>query len=152
MNVTAFDRTLRGEAARVARWDFTPPETAGLFCRTVNGAAIHLAMGWPDRPPQHNKLQLFVRYVTADGRRLDASQAVEIALPGERTARWTPAEKPAPVERPIRAEPPIEREPAASTWRPNETPIERRPEPAPYVASRTAEPGPERPVWSPERR
>ncbi len=146
VHVTAFDPSLRGEAARVGRWDFSPAETASLFARTVNGGAIHLAMGWPDRPPTHRNLQVYVRYVTADGRRLDASQPVEIALPGQRTVRWTPA------ERPTRAEPPAEREPASSSWRPNETPNEDRSEPPPYIASRTAEPGPERPVWSPERR
>ena len=152
VSVAAFDRSLRGEAARVARWDFTPAETASLFCRTVNGGAIHLAMGWPSRPPQHNKLQLFVRYVTADGRKLETTGMVEIALPGERTARWTPTEKPTPRERAAPVERPVEREPAANSWRPNETPVARSPEPPPYIASRTAEPGPERPVWSPARR
>ncbi len=157
VHVTAFDRSLRGEAARIARWDFSPAETASLFCRTVNGGAIHLAMGWPDHPPTHNKLQLFVRYVTRDGRSLDASRPVEIALPGQRTARWTPAEiplaeeRPLPDQRPRRREPPIEREPAAD-WRPDETPLARRSEPSPRIASRTPDPGPERPVWSPERR
>ena len=152
VHVTAFDRSLRGEAACVGRWDFSPAETAALFCRTVNGGAIHLAMGWPDRPPTHNKLQVFVRYVTADGRKLDASRQVEIALPGERTARWTPAERPAAVERAVPREPPVEREPPPNSLRPNEMPVARAPEPTPYIASRTSEPGPERPVWSPERR
>jgi hypothetical protein len=152
VSVAAFDRSLRGEAARVARWDFTPAETASLFCRTVDGVAIHLAMGWPNRPPQHNKLQLFVRYVTADGRKLETAGPIEIALPGVRTARWTPAERPTSDERPAPVERPVEREPAANSWRPNETPMTRSSEPPPYIASRTAEPGPERPVWSPERR
>ena len=48
VHVTAFDPSLRGEAARIGRWDFSPAETASFFCRTVNGGAIHLAMGWPD--------------------------------------------------------------------------------------------------------
>ena len=152
VSVAAFDRSLRGEAARVARWDFTPAETASLFCRTVDGSAIHLAMGWPNRPPQHNKLQLFVRYTTADGRKLEATGPIEIALPGERTARWTPAERPTPDERPVPVERAVEREPTANSWRPNETPMTRSSEPPPYIASRTSEPGPERPVWSPERR
>jgi hypothetical protein len=152
VHVTAFDQSLRGEAARVGRWDFSPAETASLFCRTAGGGAIHLAMGWPDHPPKHKNLQLFVRYVTADGRKVDASQAVEIALPGERTARWTPAEKPAPAERPMRGERSFEREPAADSWRPDGTPIARRSETIPFIESRTADPGPERPVWSPERR
>jgi len=146
VNVTAFDRALKGEAARVARWDFTPAETASLFRRTGSSAAIHLAMGWPANPPKHRKLQLFVRYITADGRKLEANQPIEIALPGDRTARWTP------VETPRSADPPIERESAPGSWRPNETRTERNPDSTPYIASRTAEPASERPVWSPERR
>ncbi len=152
VHVTAFDPTLQGEAARIGRWDFSPAETASLFCRTVNGGAIHLAMGWSERPPTHRNLQVYVRYVTADGRRLDANQAVEIALPGQRTARWTPAERPMAEERPVRAEPPVERESASDSWRLSDMPRERRSEPPPYIASRTPDPGPDRPVWSPERR
>ena len=164
IHVTAFDRSLRGEAARVGRGDYSPAETAALFCRTASGGAIHLAMGWPERPPTHNKLQVFVRYVTADGRRLDASRQVEIALPGERPARWTAAERPVPAERAVPTErlvpteravprePLVEREPPANSLRADEAPAARSSEPPPYIASRTAEPGPERPVWSPERR
>ena len=83
-----------------ARWDFTPAETAALFRRTGNAAAIHLAMGWPAHPPKHRKLQLFVRYVTADGRKLEANQPIEIALPGDRTASWTPVVAATRGERP----------------------------------------------------
>jgi hypothetical protein len=146
VNVAVFDPALKGEAARVARWDFTPAETASLFCRTIKGPAIHLAMAWPANPPKHHKLHLFVRYIAANGRKLEANQPIEIALPGERTARWTPAETPRS------AETPIQREPPPRSWRPSETPIARASEPTPYIASRTAEPKPERPVWSPERR
>jgi len=139
VNVTAFDRARKGEAARVARWDFTPAETASLFRRAGSGAAIHLAMAWPANPPKHRKLQLFVRYITGDGRKLEANQSIEIALPGDRTARWTPAD------------PPMEREATPASWRPNETPTGRIPGPTPYMASRSVEPKQERPVWSPHR-
>ena len=65
-------------------------------CSAARSMAARSIWRWagPSRPPQHNKLQLFVRYVTADGRKLEATGPVEIALPGERTARWTPAERP----------------------------------------------------------
>lgn len=133
IHVTALDPALKsmGDAARVGRWNFSPAETAALFRRSGSGCAIHLAMGWAADPPKHNKLDLFVRYVTADGRALEAHQPVEIALPGERTARWTPAESPRPVEQPKAREPR---------------------EYAPRMATRPVEPKPERPVWSPERR
>ena len=152
VHVTAFDQSQRGEAARIGRWDFSAAETASLFCRSANGAAIHLAMGWPEQTPKHKNLLVFVRYVTADGRKLEAKQSVEIALAGERTARWTPAEQPRPAERTVRPEPPLARDPPVSSWRRDEPPTEERPESVPYIASRTRDTGPERPVWSPERR
>ena len=145
MNVAVLDPALPGDAARVGRWNFTAAETASLFCRTASGPAIHLAMGWPDNPPKHNKLRVFVRYITSDGRRLEANQPIEIALPGERVARWTPA------ERSRSADSPLERKSASGSWRPDEMPA-KRPGPTPYIASRSAEPAPQRPVWSPERR
>ena len=80
-----------GKAARVGRWDFTAAETAGLFRSTDSSRAVHLAMAWPAEPPRHNKLHLFVRYQTADGRRLEADAPIEVALPGQRQAGWTPA-------------------------------------------------------------
>ncbi len=131
IHVTALDPALKsmGDAARVGRWNFSPAETAALFRRSGSGSAIHLAMGWAGDPPKHNKLDLFVRYVTADGRALEAHQPVEIAMPGDRTARWTPTESPRQYDNP---------------------PIER--EYAPRMATRPVEPKPERPVWSPERR
>ena len=48
MNVAVFDPAFEGDAARLARWDFTAAETAALFRRTDAGAAIHLAMAWPE--------------------------------------------------------------------------------------------------------
>jgi hypothetical protein len=151
VNVAAFDRELKGEAARVARWDFTAAETASLFRHSGSGAAaIHLAMGWPANPPKHRNLQLFVRYITADGRRLETNGPIEIALPGDRVTHWKRAEVPVLAEEPIRAERPKQREPAEPR-RLAETPAERTPPATPHISSRTLEPEPERPVWSPNR-
>jgi len=148
VNVAVLDPALPGEEARVARWNFSAAETAALFRRIGSGGAMHLAMAWPEKPPQHNKLHLFVRYLTADGRKLTADQPIEIALPGERTARWTHVD-PSP-----RGAPSVEREsaPSAGAWRAGETPTARRAAATPArVASRPTEPKLERPVWSPER-
>ena len=91
MSVVVLDPALRdeeGKAACVARWDFTAAETAAMFRRSGANRAIHLTMTWPGDPPKHGKLHLFVRYVTADGRKLEADQPIEVALPGEKSARW----------------------------------------------------------------
>ena len=146
VNVAVLDPAFQGEAARVARWNFTAAETAALFRRTAAGGAMHLAMAWPANLPKHNQLHLFVRYNTADGRNLETNQPIEIALSGDHPARWTAAETRRSVD------PPIDRDPAPRSWRPSETPPAGTSDPPPYMATRTSTSNPERPVWSPERR
>jgi hypothetical protein len=102
-------------------------------------------------------LQLFVRYITADGRRLESNQPIEIALPGDKTARWTPAERviqDVREERVIRDQRVEDRTPPSEPRRLSEWASSRdADEPSPRTASRDAEPiDSERPVWSPERR
>lgn len=128
MSIVVIDPALEGDAARVARWDFTTAETAAMFRRTSEGRAIHVTTAWPAEPPSHHQLHLFVRYVTIDGRKLQADQPIDVALPGDKTAR-RPAEK-----------------------RPDRVDSARRPDtPAARVAARPDRGRPSRPVWSPER-
>lgn len=125
-----------GKAVRVARWDFSAAETAAMFRSADGSRAIHLTTTWPGEPPTHNKLHLFVRYVTADGRKLETNQPIEVALPGDKTARWTPSESGVRSDR--RAF--------------NETPAARVPGPSPHTATRSNDAQSRRPTWSPERR
>ena len=122
-------------------------------------------MAWPADPPKHNRLHLFVRYVTADGRRLEANAPIDVALAGERQAGWTPAPPSARAadggkysdrgrggELSGRRHDGPDLPPAAESWRPNETPPARGGEPPPEVATRTDPLRSERPAWSPDRR
>jgi hypothetical protein len=136
MSVVVIDPALDGDAARVARWDFTAAETAAMFRRTGAQRAIHVTTAWPAEPPRHNQLNLFVRYVTIDGRKLQADQKIEVALPGDKTARSNPDDRPA------------RNEPA---WQRDEPPVARVPDRAARMATRTDPLRPSRPVWSPER-
>lgn len=129
-----------GKAVCVARWEYTAAETAELFRRSGSSLAIHLMMAWPDERPKHNKLHLFTRYVTADGRKLQDDMPIEIALPGDRSNRWTPAE----LDRTEQQIPALE----ARRVEPPPVNISR---PAPRMAARDREPKMKRPVWSPER-
>ena len=102
VSVVVYDPAVQeedGHAALVARWDFSAAETAALFRRAGPEQAIHLAGGWPAELPKHNQLHVFVRYVTADGRKLEADRPVEVALRGDRTARRNHAEAPPTVAR-----------------------------------------------------
>ena len=82
-------------------------------------------MAWPDGPPKHHKLHVFVRYVTADGRKLQTDRPIDVASPGEPPTRG--ATTSAPTDRPA------DRDDIAQS--------------PPDDAAR-----PHRPVWSPERR
>lgn len=127
-----------GRAATVARWEYTVAETAEAFRLADSAPAMHLMMGWHETRPQHDKLHLFVRYVTEDGRKLQADMPIDISTPRERSSRWTPAEL-------DRTE---ERVPLLEARR-----VESRPpphaEPRPRPPAREAKM--KRPVWSPER-
>jgi hypothetical protein len=133
MSVVVLDPAQRDEegmAACAARWDFSAAETAAMFRRAGPNRAIHLMMTWPGEPPKHGKLHLFVRYMTRDGRRLEANQPIEVALAGEKTARWDSAER---------------------SERSDETPAALLPEGASYMATRSDASRPGRPAWSPQR-
>ena len=139
ISVVVIDPALEGNAARVARWDFTAAETAAMFRRSGASLAIHLTMARPTDPPTHHKLHLFVRYVTADGRKLQTDERIEVALPGDRTTRWTPSDGP------------MDRQAGSESWDRHDPPTGRIPGPTPSMGARSDQPEARRPVWSPER-
>ena len=96
ISVVVVDPALPEETCRVARWDFTAAETAAMFRRSGSSKAIHLMTAWPGDPPIHRKLRLFVRYVTADGRKLPAQQPLEVVMPGDQSSRDMTAGPPSP--------------------------------------------------------
>ncbi len=147
LNVVVLDPALKGDAARVARWDFPAAETAAMFRRTGSSRAIHLTMTWPSDPPKHNKLHLYVRYVTADGRRLNLDQPIEVALPSDKTAQWTRGKADGRVEQTAAID-------SAASWRTSEIPAVATVAavaPAPQATTRPDAQTPQRPKWSPER-
>jgi hypothetical protein len=146
ISVVVIDPAISGEAARVARWDFTAEETAAMYRKSGSAEGFHLELRWPDQTAiRHDELRLFVRYTTADGRKLHAEKPIEVALAGgppprDATARSTPA------------------------WRRKEV-IEPQPQTPDFSSSRLESPAPppppsdapvaqssRRPTWSPERR
>ena len=158
ISIVAIDPSVQGEAARVARWDFTAAEVASLFRRNGDSREIHLTTVWSADPPKHNKLHLFVRYITADGRKLEADLPIKISLASEKTARWAPAAMSRRLSRSTELEPTPESQPVSESrpvpesWRPNEKPATHASNPPPQTATRSNEPKSRWPAWSPERR
>lgn len=135
------DPALEGEAARVARWDFSSAETAAMFRSPGPDGGLRLQMPWPSEPPEHERLHLYVRYTTADGRRLEDDVPVRVRLASSHTPGWLPMEPSAPK---------------LGDARPPSDSL-RRPEPLARPA-RTADSSPPparlhtpRPIWSPYR-
>jgi hypothetical protein len=70
LSVMVLERPRRGEPKRLARWDFTSGDVASRLRRTSEGDLIYLDLDLPAAPPTDNNVRLYVRYVTADGRKL----------------------------------------------------------------------------------
>jgi hypothetical protein len=143
ISVVAIDPALSGEAARVARWDLSAQEIAALYRKAGSAEGFHLELRWPDGLPVHDELRLYVRYTTADGRKLQAERPIEVAPSPARvfTAKAAPSEP---------------------TWRRKQ--FVEQPAPAVVPSPRLDTPPPptrpgapvarnsQRPVWSPDRR
>ncbi|MDY0168521.1 MAG: hypothetical protein RBS80_18370 [Thermoguttaceae bacterium] len=140
---------LKGDAARVARWDFTADEVASAIRASDDGVeGILLKVVWRDNIPQNEHLHLFVRYTAADGRQLEDQLELQIRLPGTSPSpgwKTVPQESPPPPPQEDRAttqpDPPHDRTRLASRSVP-------APSPQPETPS---QPRLKRPQWSPNR-
>ena len=116
VSIVLMDPALEGSAARVARWDFSLPDSADHFGRVPSGG-MQFELRWPQRPPSSAIVSLHVRYTTSDGRKLDAELPLNLAggpipktaelgtpmrvsspspsMPGPRGS-WTRSKQPAP--------------------------------------------------------
>ncbi len=81
ISIVVLDPTVEGDEARIARWDFNSQEAADHIKRTPMGDGLHFDLRWPHSPPVHRVLNLYVRYTTSDGRRLQVEKQIEIDPP-----------------------------------------------------------------------
>lgn len=101
-SLVLIDPAIPGEGGRYARWDVTAEDVAALFRTEQNGdeAGTYFELPWPDGPPAHTRLKLFVRFTTDDGRQLQAERDVVVEL-GATSARLpsqpTGASPPGPI-------------------------------------------------------
>lgn len=161
VSVVILDPALQGDAARVARWDFSAEQLGSLYRRTSSGEGFHLEMLWPGTPPAHEALQLFVRYVTSDGRKLEVQRRIRVAVGGggngELTADRRGVASVGPngergwQQRPVAptAAPPAE--PLRLSSRPSSAASQATASPLPAPVESSVRPKPSRPTWSPER-
>lgn len=88
VSIVVVDPAVTGAGARVARWDFTADEVSQHFKKSALGQGLHFELPWPSNPPKHKKLQLFVRYVGSDGRKINADQPINIDSNDRQAKTW----------------------------------------------------------------
>jgi hypothetical protein len=138
VSVVVLDPALSGEAARIARWDFSPGEVAKLYRKTPLSEGIHLEMVWPEEVPIHSRLHLYVRYTTDDGRKLEADRDIDIDTPALQ-AQWPSPSDPTGQSTPAH--------PTAEEWQRRESPGPQLPQlPEPEPARTAARPVPGAPA------
>lgn len=86
ISLVVIDPAISDDSARVARWDFSAEEIAGFTHQLPQGQPLRLVLVWPNGPPRHNRLHLFVRYMTADGRKLQADMPLQVDVEGRQIA------------------------------------------------------------------
>lgn len=80
ISVVLMDPLQSGNAARLGRWDFTVEQAAMSYAKSAESEGLHLELPWYQAVPQHGELHMFVRYHTADGRKIDVDRSLTVAL------------------------------------------------------------------------
>jgi hypothetical protein len=80
VTVVAVDPQARGPAARIARWEIQPEELQSYLLNRPEIQGFLLELPWPEAPPPHDHLKVFVRYETGSGKRLENQVDVTVRL------------------------------------------------------------------------
>jgi hypothetical protein len=149
------DPSTVGPAARIGRWDFASEATAAFYRKTATAEGIFLELTWPGDPPKHRTLEVFVRYTTDDGRKIEARRPIHLD-PANQSAvephsTWSRRPAPAPVATTAY---PSDHSPAA-TEKDRSTASDALPPQRPRKSSSSGDESEksklEPPTWSPDR-
>lgn len=99
VSVVLLDPAYTGKQAFVGRWDFDTTDSAKYLQRTLLGKGVHLKLPWTEGKPEHEALQLHVRYTTEQGEILQQKKDIHVDLRGKDSSSWTPASVPLPASR-----------------------------------------------------
>ncbi len=76
--------------ARVARWDLDQEKVAQAISQAGSKRGFVLHLPWPDTPPTHNHLHLFVRFWPEQGKLIEVNREIATNMTSSIASRWTP--------------------------------------------------------------
>ncbi len=147
VSIVVIDPEVSGAAARVARWDFTSEEAASHYQQTALAKGFRFQLLWPNKPPEHERARLYVRFTTPDGRKFEAEHTLHLGARTAQSENWSQPtiQKWEPSSAPLGAQ----FDPATAP--PHDTPTAARSVMVPATPSAPAPSANGRPVWSPYR-
>jgi hypothetical protein len=90
VTIVLLDPAKNGDAARYARWEFDQDVAEEVLRTDPLDRGLLFRVPWSGTPPDSDRLHLFVRYHTEDGRKLEADRLITIRPPGRVAQGWTP--------------------------------------------------------------
>lgn len=90
VSIVVLDPRKTGDAARIARWNFDEKLASQRMNRQRDQRGIHLQLPWPGGAPKTDQVKLFVRFETADGRKVEGQHDVILNPTATASQRWTP--------------------------------------------------------------
>ena len=88
--VSIIDAEALNDSGRIGMWQFTPDQVAGFIRKQGQAKGIHLDLSLREKIPASKKVLVFVRYQTADGRRVENSYEYLFSEPGDLDTKWLP--------------------------------------------------------------
>jgi hypothetical protein len=144
----------------VGQWQFPADAVASMFRKVKSQNVISIEANGTDKLPRNKPLDLYVRYTTRDGRRLNVVKRVAVAPIQDRSTHWKSShkEQQAPEES-LEGPALVQAQPSETSKETTAAEDSSPPPPSPSLhreplrtALRDSSPRLERPVWSPERR
>jgi len=89
VTIVLLDPSKTGSSARYARWDFGEDVSRKVLRSGTLDRGLHFRMPWPETPPDGDRLHLFVRYTTEDGRKLEVNREITVRPPERAAADWS---------------------------------------------------------------
>lgn len=88
--ISVIDPEIQDESGRIGIWKYSPEQVADAIRKQGNAKGIHVDISLEGRVPAGKKVLVFVRYQTADGRRVENSYEYVLSAPGDLESKWLP--------------------------------------------------------------